>query len=322
MKVKLGSSHSTAFPIVSGVPQGSNLGPLLFSLFINDASFVLPSGNRVFYADDVKIYMVITCIEDCAYLQSLLESFEDWSKRNLLELCVTKCNTISFSRKRHPIIFHYRLAGHDLERLNQVRDLGVILDSELNLRTHYADVISKANRQLGFIFKLADGFRDPLCLKSLYCALVRSILESAVIVWCPYSSIWVDRIESVQRKFVRLALRYLPWREHLNLPPYEHRCMLLGIETLEKRRSDMQAVFVAKVLTSEVDAPAILADINVYVPERPLRRRNFLHLASRNSRYGQHDPIRFMASRFNDVSELFDFEASAATFQRRLSNRL
>lgn len=321
IRVRIGSSQSTAFPVTSGVPQGSNLGPLLFSLFINDAAFVLPTGTRVFYADDVKIYMIIRCIEDCIRLQSLLDSFDDWSKRNLLELSVTKCNTITFCRKRQPIVYSYCLDGHILERLYQVRDLGVTLDSELNFRAHYEDIISKANRQLGFIFKLADGFRDPLCLKSLYCALVRSILESAVLVWCPYNRIWVDRLESVQRRFVRLALRHLPWRDRHNLPPYEHRCMLIGIETLEKRRSDMQAVFVAKILSNEVDAPAILADIAVYVPERSLRRRNLLYLAPRNSRYGQHDPIRFMASRFNEVSHHFDFHVPAHDLLRHLRNQ-
>lgn len=265
--------------------------------------------------------MVITRLEDCLELQRILDSFEDWSKRNCLELCVAKCNTISFSRKRHPIIFNYSLSGQTLDRLNEVRDLGVILDKELNFRPHLESVISKANKQLGFIFKIADGFRDPLCLKALYCALVRSILESAMLVWCPYNRNWIDRIEAVQRRFVRLCLRYLPWRDASNLPPYEQRCMLLGIDTLEKRRSNMQAIFVAKILTNEIDAPNLLAELNIYVPERNLRRRNFLQLGTRNSRYGQHDPIRFMMSQFNEVYGFFEFDVRATEFGRRANNQ-
>lgn len=83
----------------------------------------------------------------------------------------------------------------------------------------------------------------------------------------------------------------------------------------------MQAMFVAKVLTNEIDAPAILAELNIYVPERSLRPRDFLQLGIRNSRYGQHDPIRFMMSRFNEVYDHFDFNATAAAFRRRLDNR-
>lgn len=262
--VRIGTSQSEPFTASSGVPQGSNLGPLLFSLFINDVASILPRGTRLFFADDVKIFMIITCIEDCLELQKSLDSFDDWSNRNFLTLCVEKCNTITFSRKLQPISFHYSLSGQTLERVSQVKDLGVLLDRELTFRMHYEDIISRANKLLGFIFKIADGFRDPLCMKSLYCALVRSILEFAVVVWCPYSRIWVDRIEAIQRKFVRRALWHLPWRDVVNLPPYEHRCMLLGIETLEKRRFNAQVVFVAKVLTNEIDSPAILSDLSVY----------------------------------------------------------
>lgn len=172
----------------------------------------------------------------------------------IILICVhiAKCNTISFSRKRQPLYFNYKLSGQTLERMDQVRDFGVILDRDFTFRPYCEDVLAKTNKQLGFIFKLADGFHDPLSLKSLYCALLRSILESAVVVWCPYNRNWIDRFEAVQKKFVRLALRHLPWHDALNLPPYEHRCMLLGIDTLEQRRSTMQAVFVAKVLTPQI----------------------------------------------------------------------
>src|SRR5450759_3731011 len=107
VSVRIGSSQSKPFTTSSGVPQGSNLGPLLFSLFINDVATILPRGTRLFFADDVKIFMIITCLEDCLELQNLLDSFDDWSKRNFLTLCVEKCNTITFSRKLQPISFHY-----------------------------------------------------------------------------------------------------------------------------------------------------------------------------------------------------------------------
>lgn len=184
-------------------------------------------------------------------------------------------------------------------------------------------MISKANRQLGFMFKISREFKDPLCLRSVYCSLVRSILESNAVVWCPYQSTWTARIESVQRKFVRYALRNLPWHDPLNLPPYEDRCRLLGLQTLEKRRSIAQAVFIAKILTGETDAPNLLGQMNIYAPERLLRQRNILLLEPRNTLYGLHDSIRFMSARFNEVSRLFDFCSNAAAFKRRLteSNR-
>lgn len=263
--------------------------------------------------------MIIKTIQDCYALQMLLDRFADWCTLNMLTLSIHKCNIISFHRKLKPITHDYTINGQPLERVHQVRDLGVTLDSALTFRLHYNDIISKANRQLGFIFKISSEFKDPLCLRSLYCALVRSILESNSVVWCPYQTTWTARIEAIQRKFVRYALRHLPWRDPLNLPRYEDRCRLLGLQTLDQRRNTAQVVFVAKILTGEIDSLEILGQLNLYAPERLLRQRNFLLLEPRNTVYGLHDPVRFMSAKFNDVYLLFDFNCTIATFKRRLA---
>ena len=319
--VKIGRQHSAPFSNLSGVPQGSNLGPLLFIIFINEISLLLPDDCRLLYADDVKLFKVIRDIANCHELQQLVDVFYEWCSSNRLSVSIQKCCAISFNRKKEPITFNYTMSGEPLLRVEQVRDLGVTLDTMLSFRQHYNEIIAKANRQLGFIFKIANGFRDPLCLRALYFSLVRSILENNSVVWCPFNNNWIARIESVQRKFVRYALRFLPWRDHSQLPPYEERCHLLGMKTLEQRRFDAQAVFVAKTLTGETDAPKILFLLNLYAPERSIRPRNLLHLAQRNAVYGQHDPIRFMSASFNIVASVFDFNITIATFKQRLLRR-
>ena len=194
------------------------------------------------------------------------------------------------------------------------------MDSGLTFKAHYSDIIARANRQLGFIFKVADEFRDPLCLKALYCSLVRSILETNSVVWSPFHVTWSNRIEAVQKKFVRYALRNLPWRDPLNLPAYENRCRLLGIEPLELRRKVSQAVFAAKLLFNDIDCPALLAKLYMYAPERPLRQRDFLYLEPRNRSYGTHEPVRAISQQFNESFEQFDFHISASAFRQRLLN--
>lgn len=69
----------SSFKKLSGVPQGSNLGSLLFSLFMNDASLVLPPGTRLFYADDTK--MIVESLDDCHHLQRLLNAFTTLSTK-------------------------------------------------------------------------------------------------------------------------------------------------------------------------------------------------------------------------------------------------
>ena len=99
LKVKIGATESDAFSNSSRVPQGRNLGPLLFTVFINDVSYLLSSGCRLFYADDTKIIKIIKTHSDCSDLQNMLSTFADWCSRNLMSLSIGKCNIISYHWK-------------------------------------------------------------------------------------------------------------------------------------------------------------------------------------------------------------------------------
>lgn len=316
--MKIGSTVSASFTPCSGVPQGSNLGPLLFVLFFNDVTILLANGGVLIYADDLKIYLVVRREDDCSQLQELLNQFAHWCNSNFLKVSVSKCCIISYRRRKNPILHNYTINGQELERVDKVKDLGVLLDYQLTFKAHYSSVIDKANRQLGFILKIANDFKDPICLRALYCSLVRSILEFASVVWSPYEAVWISRIESVQRKFVRQALRSLPWRDPVNLPPYEHRCALLGIEPLDVRRKVNQAVFGAKILRAEIDSSALLDRLRIYAPERVLRPRQLVQPTPRNTVYGSNDPVNSISARFQEGYYVFDFNLSTNTFRQRL----
>lgn len=319
LRVKIDSCVSSTFCSSSGVPQGSNLGPLLFVLYFNDVAARLGLNCKMIYADDLKIYLVIRSVEDCHRLQSLLDQFVDWCQRNKLIISIPKCSVMTFHRLKKPILFDYEINGSTLQRVLEITDLGVVLDPELTFKNHYASVIAKANRQLGFISKVAKDFTDPYCLKSLYCALVRPILETAAIVWTPNDISWTLRIERVQRRFIRLALRHLPWRDPLNLPEYSARCQLLGIDTLQKRRKVQQAMFVAKLLRNEVDSPDLLSMMNIRAIQRPLRQRALLSARFHRTTYGFNDPMSKMIRTFTLVEDLFEFEESSQSFKNKIN---
>lgn len=211
-----------------------------------------------------------------------------------MSVSVSKCFVISFHRKSSPINFNYKLAGCTLNRTTLVRDLGVMLDSNLSFNQHRCMVIDKANRQLGFIAKISREFTDLYCLKALYCSLVRSILETADIIWTPYQSTWIEPIEKIQKHFLRHTLAHLPWNNPANLPPYTDRCRLLNMDTLENRRRANQALFVAKLLKGEVDAPMLL------------------------SNYGSNAPLPAMIAEVSRVQHLFDFNSSSGVFKNRV----
>ena len=87
----------------SGVPQGSNIGPLLFILFINDVTLALPPDSISLFADDAKIFEPIHNTGDCTLLQDCIEIFCSWCKRNGLTICIEKCYYVSFSPCRSPV---------------------------------------------------------------------------------------------------------------------------------------------------------------------------------------------------------------------------
>ena len=129
---------------------------------------------------------------------------------------------------------------------------------------------------LCFAIRQSTEFRDPLCLKSLYNCLVRSILEFSCVVWCLQTIGLCTKIKSVQRRLTRVAVRCLLWRGNFNVPIYPTRCLLLGLQFLEHRRKVAQSVFVAKLLKQEIDAPELLKTIPIYAWARTHRQRTFL----------------------------------------------
>ena len=82
----------------SGVPQGSILGPLLFSIFINDLPDCIKT-NLLMFADDVKLFKKISNINDCLELQRDIDRLTDWCETNRLQLNPDKCKIMSYTRQ-------------------------------------------------------------------------------------------------------------------------------------------------------------------------------------------------------------------------------
>ena len=222
----MGSSFSPEEKVFSGIPQGSILGPILFTIFINDLPDCVSSYCKIF-ADDTKIYNVT---EKNGDLQADLDRLVDWSDSWQLFFNASKCKTIHYGKDNPEYNFTMeqnggRVAVHVGE---EEKDLGVIFDRQLKFDKHIHNAVTKANQMLGII-KRSFTFLDKDMLTRLYKSLVRPHLEYANAVWCPHLKRQSNMVERVQRRATRLI-------KGLRGMTYEKRLRAMDLPSLKFRR--------------------------------------------------------------------------------------
>ena len=219
--------RSDTKPVLSGIPQGSVLGALLFIIYINDMPDAIES-NMFLFADDTKFFHCVNSIEDAIIIQDDIRKLEEWSNNWLLKFHPDKCVTLRLTMNNNQPEFKYKLDSQSLKHVSETKDLGVIVDSQLRFKTHIAKVVNKANSLMGTI-RRSFKYLDHQNFKLLYCAQIRTNLEYASAFWYPYRKRDVVMLESVQKK----ATKYLPGMQNLS---YEQRLRKLNLPTLSYRR--------------------------------------------------------------------------------------
>ena len=243
--VEYNNYRSKNFTSTSGVPQGSVLAPLLFNLFINDIVSSM-TCNALLFADDLKIFKVIRSVNDCLLLQKDLQSLCDWCGVNKLALNYGKCKKITISLKRHELNYSYRLGNTTLEDCASVIDLGVAVDKKLSFNCHINMICDSASKSLGFLVRAASQFKNATTLMALYQSFVKSKLQYASLIWSPQYSVHINRIERVQRRF----LKYLQFKTNGIYPcrgfPHPELLEKFDLFPLEKHRDHDCQIFIYK----------------------------------------------------------------------------
>ena len=296
--------QSEMYNITSGVPQGSNLGPLMFVLFI-DPLLKAFTCRVAAYADDIKIFHEINDERDVALLQHNINFLCEWCKTNGLILNIEKCHSVSFARiKFSP--HGYNIDASVLPSLELVRDLGVYFTSALSFSYHIEQLASSACKILGFIKRMSSDFENITAIKTLYFAFVLSKIEYCSIIWHPFTATHTALLNRVHRNF----LKYLSFRISGVYPLHGVPTRVLldqhNVMGLESRRDKLAAKFIWKLLRGEYIAPELLEDVTVYVPGYSLRSAPTFYMPTPRTNVLKYSPLYNMCRAAQDLcSDVF-----------------
>ena len=242
-KVMINSEGSEWSDVLSGIPQGSVLGPALFLVLINDLPDSIANFVKIF-ADDTKVYSTISTISDSDFdkLQSDLTKSSDWSDIWELRFNAKKCKSLHIGRNnpRHQYYMYESGIQVPVEQVESEKDLGVTFESTLRFDHHILNCVNKANRMLGLI-KQTFTYMDKEMFLPLFKTLIRPHLEYATVVWSPFLKKDIFLIENVQRRATKIV-------KTISNLSYEERLKHLGLPTLKYRRDRNDVIQVYKIM--------------------------------------------------------------------------
>ena len=223
--------------VLSGVPQGSVLGPILFLIYINDLDDSITS-NVLKFADDTKLFRKVNTDGDKQHLQNDLDRLVKWSEKWQMLFNFGKCKCLHTGHRNLNV--NYKMGDTVLGTTVKEKDLGVTISADMKVSEQCGIAASKGNQILGLIRRNIT-YKGKKLIIPLYKAIVRPHLEYCIQAWRPYHKKDIDTLERIQRR----ATKMIPELRDLS---YEERLKECGLTTLETRRLRGDQIEVFKIL--------------------------------------------------------------------------
>ena len=234
-------------PVISGVPQGSVIGPLLFLVLLSDIDMDIVSSFLSSFADDTRLSKGVSNVAGASALQTDLEAIYQWAEDNNMSF-----NHKKFEALRYGLDSVLKLttnyvspAGTIIDEKEHVRDLGVTMSSDCTFKEHINNMCQSARNMCAWILRTFKS-RSPDLMLTTWKSLVLPILDYCSQLWSPQKKGQIQQIEEIQKSFTRKI-----WMQN-GRGNYWNRLRSLRLYSLERRRERYRIIYVWKILEEMV----------------------------------------------------------------------
>ena len=250
-KVVVNGEESEWAHVLSGVPQGSVLGPVLFVCYINDLPQEVQTKVKLF-ADDTKLYTKVSEEYGRHELQEDINNLDKWAKEWQLSFNASKCKVMHMGHRNPHETYSMQQDGRDviLDTTDIEKDIGVHVDKELKFDRHVEIQCGKANKILGLI-RRSFTYIDSNIMKQLYTSLIRPILEYGHVITYPRYKKSAILLENVQRR----ATKMIP---EIQEKDYQDRLRELNLQSMYYRRDRGDMIECYKMTHGSYDMEPLL----------------------------------------------------------------
>ena len=325
-RVAIGSSTSDCTPLQFGVPQGSVLGPKIYTVFSKPVSEICKSNSIDYhcYADDTQLYFTFKDLnhwDDCSEkLEKCTSEIRSWMRRNMLKLNEDKTELIVFSPKHRPIRhqeLHLRVGADTITAVSSFKNLGVVFDDLMTLENQINAITKSCYYHLRNIGAIRACLTEDAC-KTLINALVTSRLDYGNALLYGINNSLSRKLQKIQNSAARLVTRtkkqdhISPVLKDLHWLPVEYRPKFKILLYTFKALHHIAPTYIQELVA-------------VYQPRRSLRSENSLTLTVpkvRTATYGERCFNKSAAVLWNNLPMFVKKSETVSVFKQKLKTFL
>ena len=244
--VRLPGGSSSDCQVISGVPQGTVLGPLLFLILMSDIDEGITNSKIISFADDTRLYNSVSEVEDCDLLQVDLDTIYKWADANNMAFNSNKFKYVCYTPSDISAHGNVYLCPkmNLIDKVNDIKDLGITMSANCNFDQHINNVFKQCSRLSGWILRTFIS-RDATTMLTLFKCVVLSRLDYGSQLWSPTQIKSLNKIESVQRSFTKFIAGMRPLS-------YDDRLKSLHLYSVQRRFERYTIIYIWKILESMV----------------------------------------------------------------------